>query len=164
MAMTQMSSTVTEVARSAASAAAAARNADQEAASGQAVLHETLGSISALADSVMEAAETIRALHRETTNIGGILDVIRGIADQTNLLALNAAIEAARAGDQGRGFAVVAEEVRTLAQRSQGSTAEIQDLIARLQGSAEQAVAAMEQGRSRAESSVEQAQRACVDR
>ncbi|MGC6547505.1 methyl-accepting chemotaxis protein, partial [Escherichia coli] len=55
------------------------------------------------------------------------------IADQTNLLALNAAIEAAHAGQHGKGFAVVADEVRTLAETSERSAAQIQELIGKIQ-------------------------------
>jgi methyl-accepting chemotaxis protein len=67
---------------------------------------------------------------RESTNLMvKAIGVIREIARQTNLLSLNAAIEAAKAGSQGKGFAVVAEEVRKLAERSQGSAREIEELI-----------------------------------
>lgn len=159
-AMNQMSATVQEVARNAANAASAAQEADREAKDGHQVVRNTMDSISHLAHEVEHTAEVIAKLKNDSLSIGAVLDVIRDIAEQTNLLALNAAIEAARAGEQGRGFAVVADEVRSLASRTQQSTQEIQGMIQRLQNGANEAVVAMEQGRSSAESSVQQAAKA----
>jgi methyl-accepting chemotaxis protein len=99
-----------------------------------------------LNSSIQTTMTSILDLEKGAESIGGILDVIKGIADQTNLLALNAAIEAARAGEQGRGFAVVADEVRTLAQNTQQSTAEIEEMIHELQKGSKESVSAMEQG------------------
>ncbi|ALS98860.1 HAMP domain-containing methyl-accepting chemotaxis protein [Lacimicrobium alkaliphilum] len=112
--------------------------------------------ILAQADQAGHSAEIINRLQTNSNNIGGILDVIKTIAEQTNLLALNAAIEAARAGEQGRGFAVVADEVRTLANRTQSSTEEIEQMISSLQADAKQAVDAMSSGQQQARDSVEQ--------
>ena len=159
-AMNEMSATVTEVANNAANAANAARDADEQANSGSEVVKGTVETIHMLASEVERTADVIASLKEDSVNIGTVLDVIRDIAEQTNLLALNAAIEAARAGEQGRGFAVVADEVRTLASRTQQSTSEINDMIERLQSGANQAVSAMQLGRSKAEESVEQAAKA----
>ncbi|BBL73570.1 methyl-accepting chemotaxis protein [Methylomagnum ishizawai] len=156
-AMTEMSTTVHQVAQNASRAAEAAQDADQQAKSGMSVVKSTIQSIDSLASEVGRTSEAINKLKEDSVSIGAVLDVIRGIAEQTNLLALNAAIEAARAGEQGRGFAVVADEVRTLASRTQQSTQEIQGMIERLQTGANQAVAAMAQGKTAAMNSVDQA-------
>lgn len=158
--VSSMSAAVHDVSQNAATAAQAAKEASDEADSGQKVVNSVSGSILSLAEEVERAATAIQKLEADSDAIGAILEVIRGIADQTNLLALNAAIEAARAGEQGRGFAVVADEVRTLAQRTQEATQEINDMIGRLQEGSKNAVSVMAEGRKRAELSVHQAQQA----
>jgi methyl-accepting chemotaxis protein len=94
---------------------------------------ETVDSIENLATQLQSASKQIEQLISSSDKIGAIIDVITSIADQTNLLALNAAIEAARAGEQGRGFAVVADEVRTLAERTQDATIEVNKTIGEIQ-------------------------------
>ena len=161
-AMTEMSASVDEVSKFAASAASAAEKSNQQTSDGQATVSQTIESINQLANEVESAASVIHKLESESESIGTVLDVIRGIADQTNLLALNAAIEAARAGEQGRGFAVVADEVRTLAGRTQQSTEEIQSMIEKLQQGTGQAVKVMNNSLSKVEETVNNAQQAGI--
>ncbi len=159
-ATTEMSSTSQAVSSSAQQALSEIKNADKEADRVKGISSQNKATIEQLAREVDDASQVINKLHKDSASIGGILDVIRGIAEQTNLLALNAAIEAARAGEQGRGFAVVADEVRSLASKTQESTQEIQAMIESLQVGAEAAVSAMSKGKQQAESCVEQSDQA----
>ncbi|MFK3798930.1 methyl-accepting chemotaxis protein [Pseudomonas sp. NPDC088444] len=161
-AINQMSAAVEEVARNAALASAAARESSESAQNGRQRVDETVSVINELHQAVGATAVEINGLASQVQSISGVLDVIRGIADQTNLLALNAAIEAARAGEAGRGFAVVADEVRALAHRTQQSTAEIEKMIASIQGGTDKAVTAMDQSSDRARASLEVAEAAGI--
>jgi methyl-accepting chemotaxis protein len=155
-AMHEMSATAQEVARHAGEAANAADDADRAARQGETVMQATIKTITDIRGEISNTSEVIRRLESDSGRIGKVLEVIRGIAEQTNLLALNAAIEAARAGEQGRGFAVVADEVRTLAQRTAVSTAEIHQIIETVQTGAMNAVRAIESGQQRSEEGVTQ--------
>ncbi|SDX73213.1 methyl-accepting chemotaxis protein [Allochromatium warmingii] len=152
-AMNEMSATAQEVARSAQHGADTTGQAQEAASAGKAVVYGTMTRIEQLAQEIQKASEVVRDLGQDSQEIGKILDVIRGVAEQTNLLALNAAIEAARAGEAGRGFAVVADEVRSLANRTQTSTQEIQAMIERLQQASRRAVSVMEDSRKHADDS-----------
>lgn len=156
-AMSEMAISFDEVSRHAANASEAVVAVEKDTVTGREVVETNVAFINAVANEVDRVGSVIAELEKDSDSIGSVLDVIRGIAEQTNLLALNAAIEAARAGDQGRGFAVVADEVRTLAQRTQESTEEIQQMIEGLQSASSQAVTVMGQGQEKVRASVEEA-------
>jgi len=151
----EMANSAEQVASHAVDAATAANDIGSDVKKGNQLVQQTVESISQLNQGLTETTESVNTLQQDTIEIGAVLDVIRSVSEQTNLLALNAAIEAARAGEQGRGFAVVADEVRLLAQRTQQSTDEIQDMIEKLQRSATTAVTAMNQGQEQANESSE---------
>ncbi|KZN63091.1 methyl-accepting chemotaxis protein [Pseudoalteromonas luteoviolacea CPMOR-1] len=159
-AATEMQATIQDISHNTEAAAQKAESTNNNAQQGRSEVTSTIDHIMALSHSLSGASEVVGQLERDGETIGSVLDVIRGIAEQTNLLALNAAIEAARAGEQGRGFAVVADEVRSLAQRTQDSTQEIESIISTLQQRTQDVVSIMEECRSQSNESVEQAERA----
>lgn len=156
----EMSATAQQVASIAADVASRANDIQQEVSRSQRNLATAVDSSLELSDNMNTASESITQVSARSEDINRILVVIGSIAEQTNLLALNAAIEAARAGEQGRGFAVVADEVRTLASKTQSSTAEIRSMIDSLQSEVQQAVNIIQRGRSQATGAMEQTQQA----
>ncbi|MDH2432502.1 PAS domain-containing methyl-accepting chemotaxis protein [Pokkaliibacter sp. MBI-7] len=147
-------------ARSASRAYHIAAETERVAEHGTVIIQDAATEMRQIADMVKTSADVIADLGRQSEQITAIVNSIRGIADQTNLLALNAAIEAARAGDQGRGFAVVADEVRSLAARTSRSTAEIAEMIEKIQGGTQAAISSMSGSQEQALRGVELANQA----
>ncbi|CZT27252.1 methyl-accepting chemotaxis protein [Pseudomonas syringae] len=157
VAVNQMSQAAIEVAGNASNTVTESEASTRAAAQGQDKLSATILSIKELTENVLDSSHQAQGLAERTQSISSILDVIRAIANQTNLLALNAAIEAARAGEAGRGFAVVADEVRSLAQRTSASTAEIEGLISGVQQSTQQTASSLRHTATQANLTMEQA-------
>jgi methyl-accepting chemotaxis protein len=142
-AVNELTMAIQEVARNTGSTAQTTKDANRITDEGQERIRLAVSHVQGLYTHVTETAESMIKLEDDAQSVTSVIDVIRSVAEQTNLLALNAAIEAARAGEQGRGFAVVADEVRTLASRTQQSTADIQGMLGQLQQGVQKAVDGM---------------------
>lgn len=142
----QISTGIDQVAANATQVAALSEQTYRAAKDGEGAVNEAIHQMSAVERTVEQSAQLVKQLGSRSQEIEAIVGTIAGISKQTNLLALNAAIEAARAGEQGRGFSVVAEEVRKLAEQSQGSAEQIAELIQSILRDTQQAVTAMDKG------------------
>lgn len=138
--VSEISSHVTEVSQSMSDAATASAKGNESVINVTQQIYEIQLTVDRL-------SEIITNLNTQSSEIGGIVDLIRNIAKQTNLLALNASIEAARAGEHGKGFAVVADEVRKLASESGESAERIGNLITGMQGIVAQSIEVMDQAK-----------------
>ena len=99
------------------------------ATQGNTQMHESMDAMEQIVQFSEQSRAAVTALSHQVRAMEGVLEIIGDVAEQTNLLALNAAIEAARAGEYGRGFAVVADEVRSLAEQTQKSVGEINQMV-----------------------------------
>ena len=141
-----MSAGIEEVAASTGSVTQMAERTNGAAHEGLNAVEKAVGQMRSIESTVADSARVVSRLGERSKDIGQIVETISSIAGQTNLLALNAAIEAARAGEQGRGFAVVADEVRKLAEQSNGAAQQIAELIKEIRQDTDQAVVAMNNG------------------
>ena len=110
----------------------------------------TIGTLKELEKINKQAKDSIDIIYEQTnvTNesaqkIKEAIDLITDIAEETNLLSLNASIEAARAGEQGRGFAVVAAQIQKLAEQSNDSARQIENIFLSLIADSDKAVETM---------------------
>jgi methyl-accepting chemotaxis protein len=113
---------------------------------GSKAVEDTISGMERIREQVESIADMVVRLSEQSQAIGEIIATVSDLAEQSNLLAVNASIEAAKAGEHGRGFTVVAQEMRSLAEQSKQSTAQVRSILFEVQKAISSAVMATEQG------------------
>jgi methyl-accepting chemotaxis protein len=147
-------------AQKAATVLSVAERADELARNGETAIEMTMAGLNDIRQQVGEIAQKIVELGERTQQIGGITQTVKDLADQSNMLALNAAIEAVRSGEHGKGFAVVATEVKSLAEQSRRSTAEVRQVLGEVQKRANRTVLTTEESTRSLQAAMRAAQHA----
>jgi methyl-accepting chemotaxis protein len=137
-----------------------AKRSEESTSTGKRAVEQSVSAMESIKDQVAAISKVMSGLVERTNQIGTIIDAVNDLAEQSNVLALNAAIEAAKAGEQGRGFAVVAREVRSLAERSKDSTAQVRAILQDIEKASREAQAVIEEGTRVTQGGVELASRA----
>jgi methyl-accepting chemotaxis protein len=138
-----LSDRIDRIAHNAGEAASACEHARQEAQQGLEQVHNVIEGMDRILIRLEANGRKVRRLEDRSTEIGVIVEQIRGISGRTDMLALNATIESIRAGEHGRGFAIVAEEIRKLAERSAAATREIGTLVEAIQADTQESIRAL---------------------
>lgn len=136
----EMDASIQEVEKRASETAQISETVHEDAETGQKSVQATIQGIQEIRQASRTAADSIGQLSQSVDDIGLVLSVITSVTEETRLLSLNASIIAAQSGEHGKGFAVVANEIRTLAERTNASTLEIDELISRVQDETRRAV------------------------
>jgi len=152
--LVQLSSLVQLAQNRAESTSANANQSRKVADLGRTKVEKTIYAINSIKEENKQTAQILHEVNNLSTEVGGIVQIINGIAEQTSLLALNAAIEAARAGEHGKGFSVVAEEVKKLAEESNDRAKDISNLVDKMVNQTKNAVDAMERANVEVENGV----------